>query len=135
MAETWKSNPPFAHWKGYSKSLQKYADDLLAKSEIPSGRTLAQWYALHADELHNTATKRKLNSIVARALLPLFEATPEHWESVSYLNDGRPSGAQPFEEFLTDWHQNAPEKHRAFIRRVAQQFGIELAKAKTPAKP
>jgi hypothetical protein len=31
-----------------------------------------------------------------------------------------------FFEYLEDWHANAPEAHRPFVRRVAQAFGLKI---------
>ena len=127
MGEGWKTNPPFAHWKNYARHLTQYADDRMAKAQLPPGQTLAQWYETHAKQLHGSATKRDLNAVIANALLPMFEKQPQHWEAVTYLNDGRPTQAQTFQAYLRDWYINSPEKHRPFISKIAQEFGLRIA--------
>jgi hypothetical protein len=126
MGETWKTSPPFAHWKDFAPHLTTYAEDLIRPARLPAGKTLAAWYAEHGRELQGTATNREMNRVVAAALLPLFEQCPEHWEAVTYLNEGSPPAPQSFREFVTDWHQHAPEQHRDFIRRIAAEFGITI---------
>ncbi len=126
MGETWKTSPPFEHWKNFAPHLTSYAENLVQPSGLPEGTTLASWYAEHAEELRESATRRDLNRIVAVALLPLFEQTPEHWQSVTYLNHGKPARPQSLTEFLADWHKNSPQKHRAFIEKIAGQFAITI---------
>jgi hypothetical protein len=102
MGETWKTHPPYGHWKSYASHLTRYADDLIKPRRL-GDRTLAEWYRQHARELRQTGTNRQLNRTVAVALLPLFEEAPEHWEAVGYLFRPRsdmgvvdpPVGARP----------------------------------------
>jgi hypothetical protein len=126
MGETWKASPPFSHWKDFAPHLTSYAEDLIRSARLSEGKTLAVWYAEHAGQLQGTATNREMNRVVAAALLPLFEQGPEHWEAVTYLNDGSPPTPQSFREFVADWHQHAPEQHRDFIRRIAAEFGLTI---------
>jgi hypothetical protein len=126
MGESWKTLPPFGHWKGYAKHLTAYAEDRMKKSRLPKDKTLVDWYERHAERLHGTAVDRELNNVVATALLPLFEADPQHWAAVAYLNHGKPEKPQTFAEFLTDWHKHCPKRHRDFVTRVAKEFGVEL---------
>ncbi len=127
MGQTWKTDPPFDHWKSYAKHLTSYAADRLKVTHLPEGQTLAQWYKANRSKLHKSATKRHLNRIIASALLPLFEAQPRHWEAVWSLNAAKPKKAQTFERFLADWRKNTPAKHHKFIDRIAKEFGVTIA--------
>ena len=126
MAQTWETQPPYPNWKNYAPSLAKYADERIAKAQLPAGMTLAEWFRHESEHLYANATLREKNTIVAVALLPLFEKQPEHWEAVWYLNAAASSQAESFAEFLRQWRDAAPEKHRAFITEIARQFGIDL---------
>jgi hypothetical protein len=126
MSETWKTQPPYPNRKDYAGALHKYADERIQKAQLPAGATLAQWFQLSADELYKNATLREKNTIVAVALLPVFEKQPEHWEAVTYLNVVEPREPQDFAAFLRQWRDAAPEKHRAFIGQIARQFEISL---------
>ena len=125
MGETWKTEPPFAHWKDYSKHLTSYANDRLERSKLPVGKSLAAWYAENADALRSTGTNRELNNVVAASLLDLFEQQPEHWNAVWYLNEGKATKAQTLDAFILDWYRHAPEKHHEFIKSIAGRFEID----------
>lgn len=126
MSESWKSDPPFDHWKDFAPRLADYAEDRLQDSRLKEGQTLADWYQMHRTELHGSTKKRALNQVVAGELLPLFEAAPEHWEAVWYLNAAQTDQPQACERYLADWREHAPEQHRDFIRQVAAKFGVEI---------
>jgi len=129
MAETWKTQPPYDHWKSYAPRLADYAADRIKAAALPEKATLAQWYVEHAAALKKDATQRERNSVVAGALLDLFEKTPQSWEAIAYVNAKKGKTERSFEQYLADWHAAAPHGHRAFIRDVAQRFGIKLSDA------
>jgi len=126
MAQTWKTKPPYANWKGYAPRLGEYAQKVIDKSALPKDQTLAQWYVANAEKLRKSATQRDLNNVAAAALLPLFEKEPEHWAAVEYLNAGNLKGDEPLEQHLKNWHDQAPAKHRGFIIKVAAALGIKI---------
>ncbi len=125
MSETWKTDPPYPNWKTYADSLANYARDYMEQAKLPPGKSLPQWYQEHATALARIATDRERNRVVATALLPKFEAQPEHWGAVHFLNVARPTAPQQFAEYLRDWHANVPAEHRQFVASIAAEFGIE----------
>ena len=125
-AETWKTRPPYPHWKDYSGALKKYADERIEKARLPEGRTLAAWYRENAGELAKNATDRPRNTTTATELLPLFEREPERWEVVGALNSGTFDASTTFPQYLEAWQAGVDPKHRAFVREVAAKFGIAL---------
>jgi hypothetical protein len=131
MAETWRTRPPYPNWSDYAPHLADYARQRIDAARLPPGKTLAAWYRENAAVLAADAVQREKNNVVAAALLPLFEEDPGRWESVRWLNDGKPRPAQTLAEFLDQWHDRAPAKHRAFLRRIAEELGVEI---KGPAK-
>ncbi len=110
MADEWKTNPPYPNWKGYSSSLKQYADDRIAASPLPEGKSLADWFADHEATLYQNATNREMNNIVAVQLLPLLEENPANWEAVTWLNEAKSTQSQTFGEYLSDWHKHAPRE-------------------------
>jgi len=129
MAESWEVDPPYPHWKNYSASLQTYADDRIAKAQLAEGMALGQWYRQHRLALRAAKLDRAKCHIVAVQLLPLFEASPEHWPAVSALNKEVLTEEDSFQDYLAAWHRNCPEPHRGFVRRLATEFGLQVGKA------
>ena len=125
-AETWKTRPPYPHWKDYSGALMKYAEQRIEEARLPAGKTLAGWYRENAPILSKNATDRSRNTTAATELLPLFEKAPAHWEAVGFLNAGKFDASTTFPQFLEAWHRNVPDKHRAFVREVAAKLGITI---------
>ena len=126
MAEEWKTNPPYGNWKGYSQALKKYADERIASAPLPENQTLAEWFADNEAKLYANATDRKMNNIVAVQLLPLLEENPKNWEAVTWLNKAKSTQSQTFGDYLSDWHQHAPDRHRAFIKPIGEQVDLKV---------
>ncbi|MCX5684336.1 MAG: hypothetical protein NT049_11715 [Planctomycetota bacterium] len=129
MADAWQVDPPYPNWKSYAPSLGSYAADRIAKDALPAGKTFPQWYKENADALRASSTDRPRNTLVATVLLPLFEAQPEAWEAVTWLNKEDFSGNYTFADHLKAWRRQCPEKHRAFVTKVAETFGIDIGAA------
>ncbi len=121
-AETWKSNPPYANWKGYSTSLAAYAEERLQKATIPDGLGLAAWYAANKAAWEANAEDRPRNLIIAAQLLPLFEADPRRWESLTWLNTETLGPKSSFAELLAAWEKHSPDRHKPFVREVRRLF-------------
>lgn len=125
MADEWKTNPPYANWKSYSTSLTSYVNDRVKKYQ---GRkeTLVDFYRTRLSELEKTGTNRDLNGYIAVKLLPLFEETPAGWQSLRYINLGPIEENTSFKAYLKGWYGRVPERHKAFVRRIAEEFKIEF---------
>ncbi len=126
MGESWVDAPPYPNWSRYAPALTRYAEAEKERCRPAEGFELAAWYRAHEGALVADPENRDLNGLVASVLLPMFEAEPEHWQAVSYLNVGQPSGPQSFADYLGDWHANSPPRHRPFIREIARKFGVSL---------
>jgi hypothetical protein len=125
MAAAWRENPPYPNWRGYAESLDAYAARLVDEARLPSGMTLADWYARHRDELRSRPTDRKNAAIVAAALLPIFEERPARWGAIRWLNTSTPPAPRSFEAHLSDWRGQVPDDRADTIDRVAEAFGLE----------
>ena len=129
MSETWAENPPYPNWREYRHALRSYVDDVIASRTPLDLDGLAEFYREHEAELRQDPVNRDLNGSMAVALLPLFEATPEHWEAIWWLNAATRVEPQSFSEYLQAWRHEAPERHRPFIERLAEAFGQSLESA------
>lgn len=128
MGKTWKTKPPYPHWKSYAKHLTQYAADRIADGQLKKGETLAKWFKKNSEALYASATRRELNLVVATQLLPMFEAEPDHWQAVGYLNKAKPKSKQTFQQYLSDWFRHCPKRHQPFVKKIAKHFEIEILK-------
>jgi hypothetical protein len=126
MAVTWQAKPPYGNWKSYAPSLGKYAEDRILSAEKLDGLSFAQWFQRNEAELVKTGVNRAKNQVIAAALLPLFEKTPEGWQAIRYLNQWPPEKDLSFTSYLRDWHSRVPDTHRSFVADIAKQFGITV---------
>jgi hypothetical protein len=124
MSKAWAAHPPYPNWKDYAKPLAAYADERIRTARLPADKTLAAWFREEAPHLCANAALRDKNTTVAVALLPLFEGDPRRWEAVSYINVRKPPKDETFSEFLDRWQASSPRQHQAFIRKIADRFGI-----------
>ena len=126
MAVTWKTSPPYPHWKSYAAAIRKYADDLQeAKDKLPEGKTLAVWYKENSAALRKVPCMREKNRIVANSLLGLFEANPEHWVAIGYLNSGKPA-SDSFQDHLANWYRQTPAGHRKIVASIIKMFELKV---------
>lgn len=126
MAESWKTRPPYPHWKGYAEALRKYREERTGKAALPEKTTLGEWFRGREVSLRKDGTQRDLNLTMAAALLPLFEEAPERWGAVATLNAVRGDASRSFARYLGDWSRSSPGKHREFIGKIAGRFGVSL---------
>lgn len=126
MAKTWRTNPPYSNWKGYSASLQSYADERMAAVTPGAEKSLAGWYRKHEVTLRKDPTNRALNQVVAVELLKLLEREPRHWQALAQLNQWPAEESLAFAAYLADWHSRVAEEHQPFVAAIAELFEIPL---------
>ena len=127
MAETWESDPPYPNWRAYAPHLAGYAAERIEAARLPEGTTLADWYRTNRAALAAEATDRQRNTVVAAALLPLFEESPHHWAALPELNAAMPTAPQPFRDYLADWRRRLPADRQDTVDAIAAAFGERLA--------
>jgi hypothetical protein len=75
--------------------------------------------------------QRRSNEVVANLLLPLFEASPENWDALSYLNLDPADARNSLREYLHNWYDNAPPQHKDFVFGVLALLGVETEERAT----
>jgi hypothetical protein len=127
MAETWEDHPPYLSWRKHAAGIRQKADEWIRNAMLPSGTTLAQWYKENEPLLQQDPTNQAMVRKVAVALVPVCEAQPDSWRAATaVLSDDMTQ--ETLTEYLWLWHARVPAEHQQFVRRVAEEFGLELKK-------
>lgn len=108
MSITWHTNPPYQNWASYANSLSIYSNDIINKPENTLTKPLSVWLSENLQLLFLDRYKRTENRIVAVNLLPLFNATPELWKTIQFLNPIQVTMDMTFETYLAKWRNNVP---------------------------
>jgi hypothetical protein len=98
MAISWQTAPPYPNWREYASSLDAYADEFIAQTEHrpPDGVTLGEWLRVNEPNLRANSYQRPMNGLVAVQLLPLFQDSPQQWQSIRYMPDSN----ETFDKFV-----------------------------------
>jgi hypothetical protein len=128
MSRTWQSSPPYPAFRAYAPYLGDYAQQRLAQPEnhLPAGTPFSAWFRQHQGALRKDAGHRDWNTIIARQLLPIFEAEPAGWEAVTFLNRGSSNTQKSLSEHLAQWRANCPDRLRPFVSKLANVFAVRL---------
>jgi hypothetical protein len=120
MGKTWQTKPPYPNWRDYGKSLTKYAQDRLddPKHQLPAGQAFGAWL-MEVLPIQRKKWTRENNTIIAKQLLPLFEAEPAGWDTLQSIKLCKRDPQKSLSQFLDEWKSNAAPAHRAFITKVA----------------
>ena len=124
LAITWQQNAPYEVWRAYAPAMAKYADDRVALPEhqLPADTAFPAWFRQNEPALRESAVLREKNVIIARQILPLFEAEPAGWDAACYLNLGAHQQGKPLAQHLSEWQNNSPPALRPFLARLAALF-------------
>ena len=124
LAATWQQNAPYETWRAYAPAMAKYASDRLAKPEhqLPADTTFAVWFRQNESALRVNSMLREKNVIIARQMLPFFEAEPAGWDAACYLNLGAHQQGKPLSQHLSEWQNNSPPALHPFLARLAALF-------------
>ena len=126
MAVTWRTRAPYPNWRSFAPAHGRYAADRLAERahQLPGAQSFREWFAQNEEALRANHALRAKNVIVAAQLLPLFEAAPEHWEAVTFLNYGPRVKGKLLAAKFADWQAACPPAHGAFVAGVGAVFGV-----------
>lgn len=120
VARTWREAPPDGEEASYADHLSPYASDLLAKHEhqLPASEAFAEWLPRLLPSLEKDPVRRADNTIIASHLLPIFEADPEAWRAVRYLNLWSAKKDVPLDKYFDTWRSVTPVQHHAAVTRI-----------------
>jgi len=124
LAATWQEHPPYENWRSYAPAMAKYAADRMALPEhqLPANTTFQEWFRQNEASMRANAALREKNVIVARQMLPIFEAEPAGWDAVCYLNLGAHLPGKSLVQHLAEWQTNSPAAVRPFVTKIAGLF-------------
>src|SRR6516162_1199643 len=128
MSRSWQTVPPFASWRNYAPWLNAYAEQRLALREhqLPAGEQFPIWFQEHQAALRRNPTMRDWNTIIAIHLLPLFEAEPRGWQTVTFLNRGPRDANETLATRLVSWRSHCPADLSPFVTKLAAIFAVKL---------
>jgi hypothetical protein len=128
MSRSWQTVPPYPSWRDYAPWLSAYAQQRLAfrEHQLPAGKPFAVWFEANETALRRNPTIRNWNTIIAIRLLPLFEAEPRGWKTVTFLNRGAHDANESLATRLAQWRSHCPENLRPFVARLAAVFAVKL---------
>ena len=124
MVGRWPDDPPYPNRAWYAQALKKYSQDRLSRLvvQLREGVTLQAWLSFYEDALRKCEYQRQKNDLVAYALLPIFESTPEGWNAIRSF----PNCTGSLAEYFVDWYSSADPADREFIARLSNAFGYSI---------
>ncbi|MEP6667883.1 MAG: hypothetical protein ABJF10_01950 [Chthoniobacter sp.] len=124
LAVTWQQNAPYEVWRTYAPTIAKYTSDRLARPEhqLPAETTFLTWFRQNETALRENACLREKDVIIARQMLPLFEADPAGWATACYLNLGTHQQGKSLTQHFSEWQNNSPSELRPFLSRLTSLF-------------
>jgi hypothetical protein len=124
LGAAWQQAAPRENWRSYAPALTRYASERLDKLEhqLPAGVSFPNWWRENEPALRLNAVLREKDVIVARQMLPCFEAEPAGWAAAAYLNLGAHQPEKPLAQYLGEWQNNCPPELRPFVGRIAALF-------------
>lgn len=132
MSRNWQP-PPLEH-RDYAPFFSEYASLLIGEPHRHGSMALGPWYAMNAARLSHDPYGRDHNEYCANRLLTLFEALPEGWRALPYLNSPTNATELSFAAYLQHWRDAAPAEQRPFLDRILTLFGLlPEARSEAPA--
>jgi hypothetical protein len=127
MARAWQTAPPHPHWQSYHTQLASFADRRISNpAHARPDMRMLEWLESKQPELEAQFSvyppaplQREYNTIIARALLPVFEADPRTWRAVRYLHFRGRSEVVEIGDLLGRWRAACPTEDEAFIQHLA----------------
>ncbi len=127
MAKTWETKAPYPNWTSFAPHLASYAKERMEAPghQLPEGKNFAAWFR-ESEPAQRLGWTRERNTIIAKELLPLFEAEPAGWDCLSSAHRCRRDREMTLADFLGQWRANAAPPQRAFVGKLAAVFGIAV---------
>ncbi len=126
MAKVWAHTPPYPNWRDYSSALATYASERIsdAAHSLSPGLQVRDWLTERITLLEVDPNRREDNTIIAKELLPIFEADRTAWRVVRHLHSASRSIAVSLAQFVAGWRQSCPMEARAAVDSITRVLGI-----------
>lgn len=106
-----------------SIEFQYYYQLLLRDVSVP--QNLSQWYQNNKSQLENNPRLWDKNTIVAAALLDIFERYPnDAWNAVKYKDRGTIYYDTDFNIYMNEWYRRTPQRWQFVVAEIMNRFGI-----------
>lgn len=114
VTKAWAAAPPYPNWRDYAEQHRAYLVERLRQPAhcLPPGTGFQQWLAERLPLLQEDAGRREDNTIIAKALLPIFEGEPTAWQTVRYLHAWPRAPEATLNDFFEDWANACPGGRR-----------------------
>ena len=121
MARTWAARPPYPSWRDYATSLAAYDAEHRASParSRPPGVAFGSWLATRLPRLEDDAGRREDSTVIAKELLPVFEAGPSGWRAMRHLHHSRRASATALRDFMDGWADATPAPYRGTVEALA----------------
>lgn len=128
MSRSWRNSPPYPAWRDYATSLSDYLNERLALPEhhLPARTSFPTWFRENQPALRQNPDMRERNTIIAIQLLPIFEAEPNGWRALTFLNHGASDPNESLARHLGEWRSRCPGNVRPLVTRIAAVFAVKL---------
>jgi hypothetical protein len=108
----------------HASRLTTFLDSILGRPEhtLPAGKTFTVWLASVLPSLEKdypyAIEKHKDYIVIARQLLPIFEADTEAWRAIRYLDLWDIKGDPSFAEYFSAWRSVTPSMYHDVLDRI-----------------
>ena len=128
MAKAWAVEPPYPNWRSYAASLAEYEAECISDPTrcLPPGMSFPVWLSTHLPLLEADSGRRDDNTIVAKEILPIFEANEAAWRVVRCLHFWPWSSAESVVDFMDGWAKASLAQGRSVVGSIAGVIGGEM---------
>jgi hypothetical protein len=125
MAKTWMAGPPYPNWRDYSSSLAIYAMERMSDPacSLPAQVQFNDWLSEHLALFEANPCRREDNTVVAKELLPIFEADNDAWRCIRYLHAATRSNSGTIRDFVSSWRDACPREVQSSVELIAAAAG------------
>jgi hypothetical protein len=127
VSKAWADAPPYPNWRDYSAALARYEAEHVSNHarSLPPGEQFLTWLAQRLPLLEADASRRDDNTIIAKELLPNFEADSAAWRALRHLHTCPRSSASTLSDFMKGWAAACPAQCRHAVQSIAALTGNE----------
>ena len=126
MADAWVNNPRFGRgiseptgfWN-FSFIFDHYANSLI--KQFPYNGSGEEWLRKNEDNLRRQ-TNQSIIYQLSILLLPIFEESPEAWNSVVKM----PTTNSKMSVYMQEWYDAVDVQDRQYVEKIAEVMGVKL---------